>query len=239
MMENCFAILLILSLGSSSCVVPENSVMQSEIGQLEPIEVIANGLTEAGYSGLFLSGDRSLSNSIWENGQNRMHLEQIVRSSDYSDLTRLLASEVLYKKASDYPPQEWQATLAYVYAQALAITGVETGGLQITGNQWGFMYYAEQTGVKDYGPLGTHLIATGTQAVPYLAELLGNSEIIFYEGSQDATLGNSLGYRVKDAAAYYIGQILDIPVAFHEETTDRDAEIERLKGILERDYGQE
>ena len=106
-MENYIAILLTLTLNSSSCVIQENNVMQSQISQAEPIETIARNLTDAGYSGLFLSGDRSLSNSIWQNGENRLYLEQIVQSNHYSDLARILASEVLYEKVPNYPPQEW------------------------------------------------------------------------------------------------------------------------------------
>lgn len=208
--------------------------MQSEISQPEPIEVIVKNLTEAGYSRLFMSGSHDLSNSIWQNGENRIYLEQIVQSSNYSDLTRLLASELLYEKVPDYPPAKWQDTLAYLYSQALAITGDKTGAFQIAGNQWGFMYYIDELEVKDYGILGTHLVATGTRAIPYLAELLDNTNTFFYVGSKEATLGNSLGYRVKDAAAYYIGQISGIPVTFYEDTTNRDAEIERLKKALKK-----
>ncbi|MCX9009872.1 MAG: hypothetical protein OIN66_02010 [Candidatus Methanoperedens sp.] len=200
--------------------------------QKEPIEKIVEDLTKAGYSGLFLSGEHSLADSIWHDGENRIYLEQIVQSSHYSNLTRLLASEVLYTKVPDYPPEEWTGTLAYLYSQALAITGDKTGHFQISGNQWGFMYHTDQLGVKDYGTLGTHLVETGPKAIPYLTKLLDNQETIFYEGSQDATLGNSLAYRVKDAAAYFISQITGIPVKFYEQTTDRDAEIARLKEAL-------
>ncbi|MGB3695719.1 MAG: hypothetical protein WA896_11610 [Spirulinaceae cyanobacterium] len=232
-MENYIAILLTLCLNSSSCVIQEDIAMPSETRQSDSIETIAQSLTEAGYSGLFLQSDRSLSTSIWQNGENRIYLEHIVKSSNYSDLTRLLASEVLYANVGNYPPEEWRHTLAYIYSKALGITGSETGNFEILGNQWGFMYHAEEQGAKDYGELGTHLIETGTEATPYLTELLDNSETIFYEGSQEATLGNSLEYRVKDAAAYFIGQITGIPVVFHEQHTDRDAEIERLKETLD------
>ncbi len=238
-MENYIAILLTLTLNSSSCVIQENNVMQSQITQSEPIETIARNLTDAGYSGLFLSGDRSLSNSIWQNGENRIYLEQIVQNSNYSDFARILASEVLYEKVPDYPPQEWGETLAYLYSQALVLTGMETGGLQITGNLWGFMYHTDKLGIKDYGTLGTHLVNTGIKAIPYLTKLLDNSESIFYEGSQEATLWGSLKYRVKDAAAFYLGKIAGIPVKFYEQNVDRDAEIERLKEALKKNNWHE
>lgn len=200
--------------------------------QLQPIEKIAADLTKAGYSGLFLSGDHNLADSIWRNGESRIYLEQIVQSSHYSDLARLLASELLYAKIPDYPPEEWRATLAYVYSQAVKITGDSAGTSKLSGNLWGFMHHSDELSSKDYGPLGTHLVRVGSKAVPYLTKLLDNPDTIFYEGSQEATLGNSFTYRVKDAAAYYIGQITNILVKFYEQLADRDAEIERLKEAL-------
>jgi hypothetical protein len=215
-------------------VILSRQVMKKEghILQTEPIEEIARDLAKAGYSGLFQYGDRSLADSIWQSGENRLYLEEIVRSSNYSDLTRLLASEVLYAKASGYPPENLGGTLAYLYSQALAMTGDTTGTFQLLGNQWGFMYHTDELGVKDDGVLGAHLIETGVKAVPYLTKLLDNPDPIFYEGSQEATLGNSLGYRVKDASAYYISKITGIPVKFYQQITDRDAEIERLKATM-------
>jgi hypothetical protein len=216
----------VLTLHSSACLSIEKNMSQ------ESIQTISASLTDAGYTGLFLSGDRSLSDSIWQNGENRTSLEQIVKSSEYPDLARILASEVLYEKVPDYPLEEWNSTLAYLYSQALALTGVETGGMQITGNQWGFMYHSDEAGVQDYGALGLHLMETGTTAIPHLTKLLDNTDTIFYEGSEEATLGNSLRYRVKDAAAYFIGKIAGIPVQFYDQPADRDAEIERLKQAL-------
>jgi hypothetical protein len=203
--------------------------------QSESTVKIAENLAAEGYSGLFLSNDPGLADSIWLNGENRVHLERIVQDSHYPDLTRLLASELLYAEAPDYPPEEWGDTLAYLYSQALAITGDKTGPFRISGNQWGFMYHFDELGIKDYGALGIHLVNIGPTAIPYLTKLLDNPDIILYEGSEEATLGNSLDYRVKDAAAYYIGQISGIPVKFYEQTADRDAEIKRLKETLKND----
>lgn len=216
----------VLTLNSSTCLSIEKNMSQ------EALQTISASLTDAGYAGLFLSGDRGLSDSIWQNGENRTYLEQIVQSSDYPDLARILASEVLYEKVPDYPPAGWDNTLAYLYSQALALTGVETGGLQITGNQWGYMYHSDEVGIQDYGTLGLHLVETGITAISHLTKLLDNTDIIFYEGSREATLGNSLRYRVKDAAAYFIGKITGTPVQFYEQLADRDTEIERLKQVL-------
>jgi len=203
----------------------------------QPREKIAKELTDAGYTGLFLSGDRSLADSVWQNGANRNYLEQIVRDSHDSDWARLLASELLFAKVSDYPPEDWRDILGYLYSRALAMAGDRTGAFRIPGNLWGFMFYSDADDMKDYGALGTRIIEIGPKAIPYLAEQLDNANTLFYVGSQEATLGNSLHYRVKDAAAYYIGQISGIPVRFFEETGNRDAEIERLRDAL-KNYKQ-
>lgn len=192
---------------------------------------LANQLKEVGYSGLFQYGERSLADDVWQDGENEDTLRQIVLYPEYEVYIRLLASEVLYAKSTDYPPSDWKDTLAYIYAQALAISGHQEGIL-IAGNQWGFMYFYDKSGIKDYGSLGSHLVNTGRPAIPYLVTLLNNDNSLFYEGSEEATIGNSLKYRVKDAAAYYIGKITGIPVQFHESHADRDAEIERLKEQL-------
>jgi hypothetical protein len=200
---------------------------------VESVDDVAARLAEAGYAGLFLYGDRGQAESIWRDGANRARLEQIVRGDRFPDLTRLLASELLYAKAPGYPPDGWGETLARLYAYALATTGDNAGTAPLSGNQWGFMYYTDQLGVADYGPLGAHLLAAERAAIPHLAPLLDDTDAIVYEGSRDATTGNNLAYRVKDAAAYYIGKLAGIPVRFHEQPADRDAEIERLKAALQ------
>ena len=120
-----------------------------------------------------------------------------------------------------------------MYARALAITADESGPMQLSGNEWGFMYRGDELGLEDDGALGTHLLEAGRAAVPTLIELLDDPRRIYYVGSQEATLGNSLAYRVKDAAAYYLGKITGTPVRFHDDPADRDAEIARLRAALD------
>lgn len=189
---------------------------------------LAGELTEAGYAGLFLAGDHSASAAVWREGGNRDALASIVRDEHGGDLARLLASEVLYRHDPGYPPEGWSETLAPVYARALALTGDHAAGLPLTGNEWGFLYRE----VGPDGELGTHLLATGRAAVPHLSALLDDPGRILYVGSHDATLGNSLQYRVKDAAAYFIGKATGTPVHFHDDPAERDAEIERLRTAL-------
>ena len=192
---------------------------------------LASKLTEAGFSGLFQYGERSLCDSIWQDGKNQKTLISIVSNTKHNDYTRLLASEVLYAKTNEYPPANLDDALAYIYSQALEISGENEGSL-LSGNLWGFMYHTDRLGISNYGILGKHLIECGISAIPNLKKILDNDNLLYYEGSRDATTGNMLKYRVKDAAAYYIGKIAGVPIQFYENYPERDAEIERLKDKL-------
>jgi hypothetical protein len=190
----------------------------------ETTNAVAAKLTEAGYDGLFLTGRQDALDSVWREGENEPGLQEIARGETYPDLTRVLAAEVLRAKdAQDGSPAE-------LYVRALALTGLaEDRAPDFMGNAWGFMYDADRRGGDTYGSLGPRLIDAGDAAVPALARLLDDSRRMLYVGSQDATLGNSLGYRVKDAAAYYIGKIRGVDVPFHDSPQERDAEIDRLR----------
>jgi hypothetical protein len=198
----------------------------------DPAEKTARDLIESGYTGLFLSGDRSSADSVWNDGESRGVLEEIVRSERYDDLARILASEVLYRKDLAYPSADLVETLGRLYARALAMTDIDDGPFAFSGNEWGFMYRGDELGAEAHGALGAHLLETGDEAVPYLTELLDEPGRILYEGSHEATLGNSLRYRVKDAAAYYLGKLAGIPVPFHDDPAERDEEIARLRAAL-------
>jgi hypothetical protein len=189
---------------------------------------LAAQLKEGGYDGLFLSGSRDFADSIWQLEKNHRALLEIVAGARYDDYVRLLASEILFLKKKNFPPADMQDTLAYIYSNALFITATPSSNSGLYGNLWGYMYNGTQYGNANHDVLGSHLIQIGKKAVPYLSKLLDDTGLIFYEGSQEATKGNSYKYRVKDAAAYYIGEILGIPVQFHENFIDRDNEIDML-----------
>jgi hypothetical protein len=196
--------------------------------------ILANNLLEIGYSRLFQFADGSLVDSIWNNGKNYHYLLNIVLNKQYDDYARLLASEILFAKQKDFTTKDQEDTLAYIYSKALIITGDTSTTFRLSGNLWGFMYFSDKDGISDFGILGTHLMTTKKKVTCYLIELLVNSNILVYEGSEEATIGNSLKYRVKDAAAYYIGKISNIPVKYYENFSDRDLEIERLKEKLKQ-----
>jgi hypothetical protein len=189
---------------------------------------LASHLVSTGDIDFFHRMDYHMVDSFWNHGKNKSALLEIVTQNHYPHYARLLASEILFHSDSTYPPYALLDTLAYVYARALYITG-DTKTYPLMGNEWGFMYYNDKDGITDYEVIGAHLMLTGKRAVPYLRPLLNDTDIIVYWGSEEATIGNSLMYRVKDAAAYYIGKITGIPVKYFEHNDERDAEIERLK----------
>jgi hypothetical protein len=191
---------------------------------MEPEGKIAADLSHAGYRGLFLAGDHSLARSIWGDGGNLDALMEVARSERYSDLERVLAAEVLFANDVQFPPCGWEDLLGSVYARALAITGTGDRPIVLTGNEWGFLYHG-----RGDGGLGTHLLAAGDAAVRHLLPLLDDPASIFYEGSQEAMMGGSLRYRVKDAAAYFIGKLTGVAMPFHEAIEQRDEEIAQLR----------
>ena len=183
----------------------------------------ARDLGRAGYTSLFLAGDDSRAPAIWDGGANREALEAIVDGDGYGDLERVLAAEVLRAYADGYRDGR-EETLGPLYARALALSGLRGGPLVFSGNLWGLLYDGGD------GPLGEHLLQAGDAALEPLKALLDDTAPLLYEGSEDATIGGARGYRVKDAAAYFIGRLTGEDVPLHEQPAERDAEIERLKG---------
>ena len=186
----------------------------------------ARELSQTGYTQLFLAGDHSRAPALWDGGANREALEAIVDGDDYGDLERVLAAEILHAYADGYRDGR-EGTLGPVYARALALSGLRGGPLVFSGNLWGLLYDGGD------GPLGEHLLEAGGTAVEPLRAMLDDSAPLFYEGSEDATIGNARGYRVKDAAAYFIGRLTGEDVPFHEDPAERDAQIARLGASLD------
>ena len=179
---------------------------------------LARELSSAGYERLFYAGEAG---SAWRGGENAVALEAIVRDERQGDLPRLLAAEVLRREGASGAREE----IGPIYARGLALSGA----LEVPANEWGFMY--EDAG-DPHGALGARLLDAGAAAVPHLARLLDDARPLLYVGSKEATVGNDLGYRVKDAAAYYLGAITGKEVPLHEGLDARDAEIERLRAAL-------
>lgn len=189
------------------------------------LAAVSRKLRSLGFRELFLRMDEDQVDALWRDAP--AELAALVRDPGQDLQARFLAAEILFRKQPGFPPADLRAVLAPVYAEALAQTGRQTGAWRLRANQWGLLYQGD-----DVGPVGRHLLVLGRDAVPALRALLDHREHVLYEGSQEATLGNSLLYRINDIAAYYLGRLVSRPVVFHRALPDRDAEIQRLVEAL-------
>lgn len=179
---------------------------------------LARRLVDLGYAGLFECPGEHL-DALWGEPGAPEALATLALDPEAPELARFLAAEALSRKQSGYPPEEQRRALAPVYAAALA------RGFTGPANAWGL---PGEVG----GLAGDHFVALGEGAIPELAALLDNRTRLFYEGSQEATLGNHYRYRVKDLAAFFAGEIRRAPFQVHEDPEARDEEIEGLKSSL-------
>lgn len=164
----------------------------------------------------------SIVEEIWSKGDNSKHLNALIVDSTISDTFRLRAAEILFEKDKSFPDNADKPALAKLYCTAL--------GSNLTGmaNPWGLMYYDNSTGVT-----GGHLLRIGNSAIPFLEHLLADtSAFAVYSGSETATVGNSMEYRIKDVAAWYICALSGIEIQFFREFAERDKEIERILSIV-------
>ena len=109
------------------------------------------------------------------------------------------------------------------HAQNMGKGGALATGGWVAGNAWGLLYDLE-----DVGPSGRHLLALGEAAIPALLGLIDRTEVVLYEGSEEATIGNDRAYRVKDVAAYFVARLSGRPLGFHPDPAARDRAIEVL-----------
>jgi len=177
----------------------------------------ADRLTSLGYSRLFLSLDDVAVDALWREPRAAEALAALVADTGADREARFLAAEILSRKQSGYPSPSESALLAPVYADALRHAELA--------NIWGM------PGELD-GPAGQHLVALGPAAVVALIPLLNDARTVIYGGSEEATIGNSYEYRVKDFAAFFIHRIGGSPYSLLNTPHERDAEIERLRTSL-------
>ena len=189
-------------------------------------------LVENGYQGLFWAGGNH-SEQLWANGENEEKLKYIIRDSSNSFYQRFLSAEVLRIHGGNFD-SEMKSFLAEIYFEALQYSSVESAyKYGLMGNLWGLVHE------EDYGEFGEMIIQLGPKAVPYLQQLLNNANAVLFEGSEEATIGNQYQYRIKDFAAFYLSKITNFPITFYQDSDQRDAEIERLKKMLnEAGYGK-
>ena len=180
----------------------------------------AGRLRSLGYSRLFLSLSDVEVDALWREPHAAEALAALVADTGADPEARFLAAEILSRKQPGYPSPSESALLAPVYADALRHAELA--------NIWGM------PGELD-GPAGQHLVALGAGAAVALAPLLNDARPVIYGGSEEATIGNSYQYRVKDFAAFFIHRIGGSPYSLRKPPRERDAEIERLRTSLLRE----
>jgi hypothetical protein len=167
------------------------------------------------YAELFLSLDAAALDEVWASAGPRA-LRQTAADDRARAPCRFLCAEVLFARDPTFPDGLDPGGLAYVYARALATNATQMA------NPWGL------PGELD-GPVAQHVLTLGPPAAAAFASLLDDPTEVLYGGSQDATVGNSYRYRVKDVAASIVAAVLGIDYAVAPDPATRDERIERLK----------
>ena len=178
---------------------------------------LAGRLMSLGYSRLFLSLDDDALDALLREPRAAEALAALVCDIGAEGKARFLAAEVLFRKQPGYPSPAETPLLAPIYADALSHAELA--------NPWGM------PGELD-GPAGQHLVAIGRAAAVALVPLLDDAQAVIYGGSEEATIGNSYEYRVKDFAAFFIHCICGAPYSVRKTQPERDGEIARLRASL-------
>jgi hypothetical protein len=225
--NHCLPVVLgaLLVAGCASGAHPDGGATTTErsTAMQDQIRDLARKLTTRAYGEFFVLPDHAQTiDRIWADAANRPVLEALVADATQPLAARFLAAEVLFARDFAFTSRVPASLVADIYAGALEhnLTGMA--------NSWGLLYEHD-----DAGPVGIRFVMLGEAAVPALSRLLDNtSAALMYDGSKESTVGNAYQYRVKDFAAYYLGSIRRIPMAFHRDLAERDQEIARLKQQL-------
>ena len=189
---------------------------------------LVKSLIETGYGQLFHLSTYENLDEIWAGPGHPDALKNLVVDDKAPMEARFLAVEILQYKDAAAAAEIEPSVLALIYSSALKGSGGSPSDFGVYGNSWGFMSYLEGQGLEGAGVLGQRLLALGTEALPALVQLLQENATLAYEGSKEATVGNSLRFRVKDAAAYYIAKIRNLKIEYLDAWTDRDKMISKL-----------
>lgn len=204
----------------TGCANEKESPNPANTNMTNNITTAADELTKLGYLQLFQGSNDNNIERLWNKYGGKKTFTSIISSGSASDLAKFLATElVLYKDKNSHLPDKQQ--LARIYALALQ------RNYTMVANTWGV------PGNLD-GMAGEHFVMLGEAAIPELVTLLSNETRVHYEGSHEATLGDSYQFRVKDLAAFYISEIKSVPFTVDIDPKKRDLEIVSLKKSLEK-----
>lgn len=216
----------VLVFGSISGCSAQSQDEQIEKGEaMTGKEKLAKDLVEGTY-GTFYNyyNHEETIDSIWGIEENHGLLYEIVEDVELNGKARFLAAEILFSRELTFLSRFKGEMVAGIYADALVNN--YTGNA----NTWGLLYEPD-----DFGPVGIRFDMIGKAAIPTLVGLLDNSDHgTFYEGSKEATMGNSYNYRIKDFAAFYLGKIIGYELKYFESFEQRDEQIEALKKELNK-----
>jgi hypothetical protein len=151
------------------------------------VQDLAARLTGLRYEGLFLRSPAAGA-ALWAEAGAPEALSALAADAAAPTEARFLAAELVAAHGASPPGK----ALAGVYAAALRETRLP--------NIWGL------PGELDTPP-ARHLLAMGDAAKAALRPLLGDTRRVRYAGSEDATVGNAAGWRVKDFAASMMAAI--------------------------------
>ena len=161
---------------------------------------------------------------IYSEPGNPELLEQVLNDPSAPGRPRFIAAEVLFARDFTFIDRTRRDDLAQLYCEALVENWA--GHANVFGMLWDH---------DDVGPVGGRFVLLGRDALPALTALLDNNRVVdWYAGSEEATVANGYGYRIKDFAAFYLGRILNVSVPFHRDPAQRDAEIAKLRDALPR-----
>ena len=171
---------------------------------------VADELARLDYVELFLRTGTEQMDRLWAASNGPRDLEALAVNETAEWKPRFLAAEILFRKRPDFPSTEQKRALASAYIEALRAAAI--------GNVWGL------PGELD-GPAGQHLVGLGDDVAAGLRTLLDDERRVPYWGSQEAMLGNSYAFRVKDFAAFFLSKIRGVPYVLHRDPAARDADI--------------
>lgn len=180
---------------------------------------LAKRLLGLGYTELFQRLDDESLAALWSEEGAPDALKRIALDGEEDARARFLAAEVVLSRRPAAFGKGERREIGSLYARALR--GQFTG----SANEWTFPG-------QPLGRAGEHLLALGDDAVPALTDLLDEDTPVIYEGSQEAMVGASYGYRVKDLAAQFISRIAGRPFPTSTDPAVRDAAIAELKRRL-------